>query len=67
MKIKKRENLWTHRSVVKYSHIIRGARVMMKNPSVIIDPSGRVPEKTRRLDLMVLELTTARKVFRRLP
>ena len=40
---------------------------MMKNPSVIVDPSGRVPEKASRLDLMVLELAAAGIVFRRLP
>ena len=40
---------------------------MMKNPSVIIDPSGRVPEKASRLDLVVQELVAAGIVFRRLP
>ena len=40
---------------------------MMKNPSVIIAPSGRVPEKASRLDLVVLELAAAEKVFRGLP
>ena len=40
---------------------------MMKNPSVIVDPSGKVTEKASRLDLVVLELAAAKKVFRRLP
>ena len=31
---------------------------MMKNPSVIVAPSGRVPEKASRLDVVVLELAT---------
>ena len=39
---------------------------MMKNPSVIVAPSGRVSEKDSRLDLVVLELAAARIVFRRL-
>ena len=53
--------------MVNYSCIIGGARVMMKNPSVIVDPFGRVPEKASRLDLVVLELAVAGIVFRRLP
>ena len=53
--------------MVNYSHNIGGARVMMKNPSVIIDPSGRVPKKASRLDLVVLELASAGIVFHRLP
>jgi len=40
---------------------------MMKNPSVIVSPSGRVLEKASRLDLVVLELAAAEKVFRGLP
>ena len=36
----------------------------MKNPSVIVSPSGRVLEKASRWDLMVLELAAAEKVFR---
>jgi hypothetical protein len=40
---------------------------MMKNPSVIVAPSDRVPKKASRLDLMVLELAAAGKVFRRPP
>ena len=44
--------------MVNYSRIIGGARVMMKNPSMIVAPSGRVPEKASRLDLMVLEAAT---------
>ena len=40
---------------------------MMKSPSVIVAPSGRVPEKASRLDLVVLELAAADKVFCRLP
>ena len=59
--------LQTRRSVVNYSRIIGGARVMMKNPSVIVDPSDRVPEKASGLDLLVLELTAVGIVFRRLP
>jgi hypothetical protein len=39
---------------------------MMKNPSVIVASSSRVPEKASRLDLVVLELATMEKVFRRL-
>ena len=42
--------------MVNCSRIVEGARVMMKNPSVIVDPSGRVPEKASRLDLVVLDL-----------
>ena len=37
---------------------------MMKNPSVIVDPSGRVPEKASRLDRVVLELAAAGIVLR---
>ena len=76
--IKKREKpssycLRTRRSVVNYSRIIGGARVMTKNPSMMIDPSmivepsGRVPEKASRLGLVVLELAAAGIVFHRLP
>jgi hypothetical protein len=36
---------------------------MMKNPSVIVAPSGRVPKKASRLDLVVLELAAAETVF----
>ena len=50
--------------MLNYSRIIGGARVMMKNPSVIVDSSGKVPEKAPRLDLVVLELTAAGIVFR---
>ena len=57
----------TRRYVVKYSRIIGGATRMMKNPSVIVFPSGRVPEKASRLDLVVLELAAVEKVFRGLP
>ena len=53
--------------MVNYSRIIGGARVMMKNPSVIVDPSGGVPEKASRSDLVVLELAVAETVFPRLP
>ena len=41
--------------------------MVMMNPSVIVDPSGRVPEKASRLDLVVLELAAAEKIFRQLP
>ena len=37
---------------------------MMKNPSVIDSPSGRVPEKASRWDLVVLELAAVEKLFR---
>ena len=40
---------------------------MMKNPSMIVSPFDRVPEKASRLDLMVLERAAAGIVFRRLP
>jgi hypothetical protein len=50
--------------VVNYSRIIGGATRMMKNPSMIVTPSDRVPEKASRLDLMVLELVVTEKVFR---
>ena len=40
---------------------------MMKNPSMFVAPSGRVPKKASRLDLMVLELAAAGKVFSQLP
>ena len=49
--------------MVNYSRISRGARVLMKNPSVIVGPSGRVPKKATRLDLVVLELAMAGIVF----
>ena len=39
----------------------------MMNPSVIVFPSGKVPGKGSRLDLMVLELAEAGIVFCRLP
>ena len=39
----------------------------MMNPSVIIAPSDRVPEKASRLDIVVLELAAAGIVFHRLP
>ena len=38
----------------------------MMSPSVIVFPSGRVPEKASRLDLVVLELAAAETIFRRL-
>ena len=53
--------------MVNYSRIIRGERVMMKNPSVIVDPSRRVPKKASRLDLVVLELAAAETVFPQVP
>jgi hypothetical protein len=53
--------------MVDYSCIIRGARVMMNNPSVIVDPSGKVPKKASRLDLMVLELAVVETLISRLP
>ena len=42
--------------MVNYSRIIEGGARMMKNPSVFVGPSDRVPEKASRLDLVVLEL-----------
>ena len=39
----------------------------MMNPSVIVFPSRKVPEKGSRLDLVVLELVVVGIVFRRLP
>ena len=35
----------------------------MMNPSVIVFPSGKVPEKGSRLDLVVLELAAAELCF----
>ena len=49
--------------MVNYSRIIGGARVMMKNPSVIVDPFGKVQEKASRLDLMVVELARLELCF----
>ena len=37
---------------------------MMENPSVIVAPSGRVLEKASRLEIVVLKLAAAEKVFR---
>ena len=53
--------------MVNYSRIIGGPRVMMKNPSMIVDPSGKVPEKASRLDFVVLELATVETLISRLP
>ena len=53
--------------MVNYSRIIGGARVMMKNPSMIVDPSARVPEKASRLDLVVLELAAVETLISQLP
>ena len=36
--------LWTRRSMMNYSQIIREAPMRIMNPSVIVFPSGRVPE-----------------------
>ena len=55
MKIKKRENLWTHRSELNYSHFIGRAMVLMKKPSVIDAPSGGAPEQAPRWDLVDTE------------
>ena len=57
----------TRRSMVKYSRIIEGAPMRMMNPSVIVFPSGEVPEKGSRLDLVVLELAATGIDFHRLP
>ena len=59
--------LRTRRSVVNYSRIIGGAPMRMMNPSVIVFPSDKVPERASRLDLVVLELAAAWIVFRGLP
>src|SRR6187399_1240016 len=56
--------LRTCRSVVNYSLIIEEAPMRMMNPSVIVFPSGGVPEKGSRLDLVVLELAMAETIFR---
>ena len=53
--------------MVNYSHIIIGAPMRMMNPSVIVFPSCKVPERASRLDLVVLELAAARILFRRVP
>mgnify|MGYP005828729917 CR=1 FL=1 len=53
--------------MVNYSRNIEGARVMMKNPSLIIDPSVKVPEKASRLDLVVLELAAMEILISGLP
>ena len=53
--------------MVNCSRIIDGATRMMKNPYVIVSPSGRVPEKASIMDLVVLELAAVEKVFRGLP
>ena len=55
--------LWTCKSTMNYSRIIGGAGRMIKNPSVIISSSGRVPEKASRWDLIVLELAAKGKYF----
>ena len=47
----RRIHLDTSYGGANYSLIIRGAKRMMKTPSVIIYPSGRVPKKASRLDL----------------
>ena len=53
----------TRRSVVNYSHIIGRAARLMKKPSVIDSPSGRVPEKASRWDRGRTEACGGRKVF----
>ena len=40
---------------------------MIKNPSVIVAPSSRVPKKASRLDLVVLELAPVKKGYPGLP
>ena len=50
--------------MVNYPRINEGAERMKKNPFVIVSPSGRVPEKAPRWDLVVLELAVVEKVFR---
>ena len=52
---------------MNYSHIIREAPMDMMDPSVIVFPSGKVPEKGSRLDLMVLELVAVETQISRLP
>ena len=53
--------------MVNSARIVGGATRMMKNPSVIVAPSDRVPEKASRLDLVVLELVAAETIFPQLP
>ena len=59
--------LQTHRSMVNYSRIIGGSPMRMMNPSVIVFPSGKVPERTSRLNPVVLNLAAAGIVFCQLP
>ena len=40
---------------------------MMKNPSVIVDPSNKVPKKASILDLVVLELAVVETLISLLP
>ena len=47
--------------MVNYSHIIGRAARLMKKPSVIDSPSGRVPEKVSRWDLEGTETCGGRK------
>ena len=49
--------------MVNYSHIIRRAARLMKKPSVIDSPSGRVPEKASRWDRGRTEACGSGKVF----
>jgi hypothetical protein len=49
--------------VVNYSYIIGRAARLMKKPSMIDSPSGRVPEKASRWDRGRTEACGGRKVF----
>lgn len=53
-----------YRSVVNYSRFIKRAIDLMQKPSVIESPSGRVPEKVPRWDLMVQKVAAVEKCFR---
>ena len=59
--------LWTRRSVINYSRIIREAMVLMRKPSVIKFPSGRTPEKAPRWDLTGTKGCDSGKVFSWMP
>ena len=49
--------------MVNYSHIIERAAWLMKKPSMIDSPSGRVPEKASRWDRGRTETCGGRKVI----
>ena len=53
--------------MVNYSHFIGEAMVLMEKPFVIESPSGRMPEKAPRWDLMRTEGCGGGKVVSWLP